>query len=178
MFLKDLLANPRPLKPLYEAKQGFYFRGQRDPGGLREKVKSALDMADVPYFFEYMPNWNAPTPADNPIVKRYEAEMTSWAYSLCPAGWGQATQRFLEAVLLNRVPVVIGDGLLFCDNYIPQELRMGASATVEQLARWFKWIYRTVPMNNLYARKIENYFKDPTAYFLSWMHQRGIIEWS
>ena len=182
MFLKDLLANPRQSKPIDEARPGFYFRGQRDPQGLREKVKNAFEMADMPGFFEYNSNWNAPTPANSPIVQRYEAEMTSWTYSLCPAGWGQATQRFLEAVALNRVPVVIGDGLLFGDGYIPQELRMGASATVEQLARWFKWIYAAIgtPLfpNSLYAQKIKDYFEDPTAYFLSWMGQRGIIEWT
>ncbi len=178
MFLKDLLANPRQLKPLHEAKQGFYFRGQRDPGGLREKVKKAFEMADVPGFFEYNEGWNAPTPANSPIVRRYEAEMTSWTYALCPAGWGQATQRFLEAVLLGRIPVVIGDGLLFGDNRY--ELRIQASATVEQLARWFRWILREVPLfaNSLYAHEIEDYFEDPTAYFISWMRQRGIIEWS
>ena len=137
-------------------------------------------MADVPGFFEYNPTWNAPTPANSLIAQRYEAEMTSWTYSLCPAGWGQATQRFLEAVLLNRVPVVIGDGLLFGDGYIPQELRMAVSATVEQLARWFQLIFPTSPsfLNSFYARKIKDYFEDPTAYFLSWMGRRGIIEWT
>ncbi len=179
MFLKDLLANPRQLKPLHEAKQGFYFRGQRDPAGLRDKVKKALQMADVPGFFEYNHDWNAPTPASSPIVKFYEAEMTSWTYALCPAGWGQATQRFLEAVLLGRVPVVIGDGLLFGDCDVR---RLPASATVEQLARWLRLIYRTpwTPLfpDGSYAQQIKNYFEDPTAYFLWWMNQRGIIEWS
>ncbi len=177
MLLKDLLANPRQLKPLHEAKQGFYFRGQRDPGGLREKVRKALELADVPGFFEYNDSWNAPTPANSPIVKFYEAEMTSWTYALCPAGWGQATQRFLEAVLLGRVPVVIGDGLLFGES---QELRVQGSATIEQLARWFSRIYRgSLSPNSSYAHlKIRDYFEDPTAYFLSWMRQRGIIEWS
>ncbi len=178
MFLKDLLANPRQLKPLHEAKQGFYFRGQRDPGGLREKVKKAFEMANVPGFFEYEDSWNAPTRASNPIAKRFEAEMTSWTYALCPAGWGQATQRFLEAVLLGRVPVVIGDGLLFSDDHV-QEPRMQTSVTVEQLARWFRRIY-DAPLfsNSFYALEIKAYFSDPTAYFLSWMGQRGIIEWS
>ncbi len=181
MLLKDLLANPRPLKPLHEAKQGFYFRGQRDPAGLRDKVKKALDMADVPYFFEYNDSWNAPTPASSPIVKFYEAEMTSWTYALCPAGWGQATQRFLEAVLLGRVPVVIGDGLLFGDSYVEApKLRIQASVTVEQLARWFRRIYRDplFPSLHRFGLEIRDYFSDPTAYFLSWMCQRGIIEWS
>lgn len=178
MLLKDLLANPRPLKPLNEAKQGFYFRGQRDPGGLREKVKKALDMADVPGFFEYNDGWNAPTPADSPIVQRYENEMTSWTYALCPAGWGQATQRFLEAVLLGRVPVVIGDGLLFGDSY--DVCRISASVTVEQLTRWFRWIIRGLFIHeySLLAQEIRDYFADPTAYFLSWMGRRGIIEWN
>ncbi len=178
MLLKDLLANPRQVKPLHEAKQGFYFRGQRDPKGLREKVKNALARADVPCFFEYMDTWNAPTPADSPIVERYEAEMTSWTCALCPAGWGDATQRFLEAVLLGRVPVVIGDGLLFGDRYV-QELRMSTSATVEQLARWFRRIYEAPFFpNSAYAQEIKNYFADPTAYFLLWMRRRGIIEWN
>jgi hypothetical protein len=178
MLLKDLLANPRPLKPLNEAKQGFYFRGQRDPGGLREKVKKALDMADVPGFFEYNDGWNAPTPADSPIVQRYESEMTSWTYALCPAGWGQATQRFLEAVLLGRIPIVIGDGLFFGDSYT-RGLRMPASVTVEQLARWFRRIYGVLVFpNGLYAQEIKSYFADPTAYFLAWMGRRGIIEWN
>lgn len=176
MFLKDLLANPRRLKPLHEAKQGFYFRGQRDPGGLREKVKKAFEMADVPGFFEYNDTWNAPTPVSSPIVQRYEAEMTSWTHALCPAGWGQATQRFLEAVLLGRVPVVIGDGLLFADSYIQELLRIPASVTIEQLARRFRFIYRTPLFPNNYAQEIKDYFNDPTAYFLSWMCQRGISE--
>ncbi len=182
MLLKDLLANPRQLKPLHEAKQGFYFRGQRDPAGLRDKVRDALRMADVPSFFEYNDGWNAPTPASSPIVKFYEAEMTSWTYALCPAGWGQATQRFLEAVLLGRVPVVIGDGLLFGDSYIQERnvCRIPTSVTVEQLARWFRWITRGsfIPKRSLYAQEIKDYFADPTAYFLSWMDRRGIIEWS
>jgi len=177
MLLKDLLANPRELKPLHEAKQGFYFRGQRDPQGLREKVRKALDMADVPGFFEYNDGWNAPTPASDPVVERYEAEMTSWTYALCPAGWGQATQRFLEAVLLGRVPVVIGDGLLFSDS---DAYHIPAAVSVEQLARWFRRIYEEHQLfpDVLYAQDIEGYFEDPTAYFLSWMGQRGIIEWS
>jgi len=178
MLLKDLIAHPRELKPLSEAKQGFYFRGQRDPQGLREKVRKALDMADVPGFFEYNDGWNAPTPANSPIVQRYEAEMTSWTYALCPAGWGQATQRFLEAVLLGRVPVVIGDGLLFGDSY--DVCRISASVTVEQLTRWFRWIIRGLFIHeySLLAQEIKAYFEDPTAYFLSWMGQRGIIEWN
>lgn len=177
MFLKDLLANPRQLKPLHDAKQGFYFRGQRDPQGLRDKVKKALEMADVPGFFEYNDGWNAPTPANSPIVNRYEAEMTSWTYALCPAGWGQATQRFLEAVLLGRVPVIIGDGLLFGD-YVQEHIP--ASATVEQLTRCFRRMYAERPLflNYLLAQKIKSYFEDPTDYFISWMRQRGIIEWS
>ncbi len=183
MLLKDLLANPRELKPLHEARQGFYFRGQRDPGGLRDKVKKAFELADVPGFFEYNDGWNAPTPASSPIVHQYEAEMTSWTYTLCPAGWGQATQRFLEAVLLGRVPVVIGDGLLFGDSYTPEQLRIPASVTVEQLAHRFRWIYKASFFPNSYvaayvAQEIKDYFADPTAYFLSWMGRRGIIEWS
>jgi hypothetical protein len=178
MLLKDLLANPRPLKPLHEAKQGFYFRGQRDPGGIRDKVKKALEIADVPGFFEYNDTWNAPTPASSPIVKFYEVEMTSWTCALCPAGWGQATQRFLEAVLLGRIPVVIGDGLSFSD--FNKELNISASATVEQLARRFRRIYEGQPLflTSVYAQEIRDYFADPTAYFLSWMCRRGIIEWS
>jgi hypothetical protein len=179
MFLKDLLANPRQLKPLHEAKQGFYFRGQMDPNSVRGKMMLAFDAADVPGSCEIIEGWNAPTPADSPIVQRYEAEMTSWTYALCPAGWGQATQRFLEAVLLGRIAVIIGDGLLFGDSHIQQELRLPASVAVEQLARWLRRIYK-VPflLNSFYAQEIRDYFEDPTAYFLSWMYQRGIIEWS
>jgi len=178
-LLLDLVARETfdDVKP----RRGFFFRGQRDIYGVRENVRLALKKAGVPHEFEFMPGWNAPTDAGSPVVRAFERDLKRWSFSLCPGGMGLGmTVRFFETCGLGRTPVVVARNWLFEEAENSYWLKvMGPYAPVDQLARWFRWIYDQGSEDSDVARAyfggIKRYFADPTGYFLGWMQKRGLV---
>ncbi len=183
-LLVDLVKRePQPWKP--PIRTGFYFRGQRDPHGLREKVRQALILADVPHDFTFTDRWNAPTAAHDPIVRSFERETLEWSHSLCPGGTGMSmTCRYFEVMAFGRVPVVIAKNYLFgerCGELSSWLSQLGPDTSVEQLARWLQWSLEKVPTEHgktfreFFDYHTKVYFADPTLYFIEWMQSRGLL---
>lgn len=182
MLLLDMVRNPRLVSD--PIKHGFYFRGQRDPYGIREKLRLALELADVPHLFEFMPNWNAPTPVGHPDVQRYEAEMREWSISLCPSGTGQMSVRFFEACAMTRCPIIVANNLLFEEGRVPI-LKILPTTTLKQMALRLERLYEVsqgvwgemaAGAGALFELGIRPYFQDPTAYLLARLQAEGLLD--
>lgn len=178
-LLMDMVKNPRPFQPPKQV--GFYFRGQRDPNGLREKVREAFLQSGVPGEWQWTDKWNAPSILSDPDVSQYEAGMKHWSFALCPAGTGQMTVRFFEACGFGRIPVVIADNYLFEDR-LSLPFQRGSNSSVEQLVRIMKHLTASYKPElsahhaAIFVSRIVKYFHDPTLYFLASAHKGGMIE--
>jgi len=182
-LLMSLVANPPEFTLPDEI--GFFFMGQPDPNGLRERVAEAFFKANVPGEFIFTKKWNAVSPLDDADVLRYVEGMKRWSFQLCPAGTGQMTVRFFEACAYGRVPVVIADNLLFMESSINFVARQHTAVSVDVLARWFKRMYEYACFSSdlmyseprrFFGLKIGEYFNDPTAWLIARMRQTGLIE--
>lgn len=182
-LLMDMVKHPRPFtEPM---KKGFFFAGQPDPHGLRQKVLEALNgLGGVEW--RWNSQWNAVTPIGESVVRKYEKDMLLHSFALCPGGTGMGmTCRFFEACGLGRIPIVIADNWLFGATKDYKPFRHGASVSIPILANFFKELYRLPPSwiehycrqaHEFFEDEIKPYFDDPTLYFLKWAQARGYIE--
>ncbi len=182
MLLMEMVRSPPALS--YPEGHGFYFRGQRDPHGVRERLRQALLLSGVPHQFEFMPTWNAPTDPSHGDVQRYVREMRRWDMALCPSGTGQMSVRYFEACALRRCPVVVAENLLF-EESSSHICRIAPSLTVEQMARRLDAVYRAdtegVIILAAYAHSnfmvnIVPYFADPTLFMLARLQVQGLLD--
>ncbi len=186
MLLMELVKNPPEYQPPTE--KGFYFCGQRDPHGLREKVAEAFHLSKVPGEWSWTSQWNAPSPVDSVMVQQYVKRMLKWSFALCPGGTGMGmTCRFFEACALGRIPVVVADNWLFGEEDQVPSFRVQARSThsIEELAALFDNFMRYTDQevetdgraaHEFFLTKIKRYFDDPTLYFIEWARGRGYIE--
>lgn len=176
-LLMDMVKNPRPFTMPEET--GFFFMGQVDPNGLREKVSRAFFDADVTGEFVWTNQWNAVSPLNYKDVIKYERGMKHWSFALCPAGTGQMTVRYFEACGMGRIPIVIADNLLF-DEPFKLGVRLNTSLPEQILSAHLSNFQRMKgPVldacyknaHEHFEKEIRRYFHDPTEYFLQRMHQ-------
>jgi hypothetical protein len=182
MLLLRILEGPLEYTPPTE--YGFYFRGQMDALGTREKVRAALMMARLPHSFSYNFEWGMMKPADHPMVKSYQMEMLAWSFAMCPRAWGHMSVRYYEACALGRVPIVVGDSF-----WLHHDKRAGiffsSTVSAEDIANALYSIANQIPMEdairhgvaakNYFDTYVRKYFEDPTADFLRWYEDRDAI---
>jgi hypothetical protein len=182
-LLLDLVKNPPKREPPPES--GFFFMGQRDPNGLREKVERAFRESKLPGEFAWTDKWNAPSSLVDIDVKNYVEGMKSWSFQLCPAGSGQMTLRFFEACAFGRLPIVIADNLLFDDPCAFFAAQYPTESSVESLKRRLQLAYECKESYSydllgkvpevFFAKNVTGYFEDPTLWFLNKAQLRGYL---
>ena len=166
----------------------FWFRGQRDSAGVRERLWDTLNGNFVPEDFEFDFNslWAAHWALDNSVVRGYQNSMLENAFILCPAGEGQATLRMYEACYYGRIPIVVADCLWAWEDVtdVSFAFRISPQASDEEMGKALADIYAISDseledrcrMAALYFEHVvKAYFRDPTEMFLTWMKKRNLI---
>lgn len=173
-----------PVLPFNSAKDRcFYFAGQRDSQGVRQKMADATRLAGLPAAITFNDFWAARLETDDPTVARYGAGLKKSAFALCPAGEGQATMRMYEACAYGRIPIVISDALWMWEDLVDTSFcfRISPGLRIKELAEELERIY-SLPDSEIEARcrsawlyfqnVVRPYFGDPMRQFLIWTHRR------
>ena len=58
-------------------------------------------------------HWNGPSETGGAEHQAFEELMKECTFALCPRGCGHDSARFFEACFFQRIPIVIGDNILF-----------------------------------------------------------------
>ena len=180
------LAREAPSGFRMPSNKQFYFQGQKDSAGLRERVYQNLIAADVPYTFSFNFRWNAPSALDDPEVIQYRQRMCDSAFILCPAGEGQATLRMYEACYYGRIPIVVADCLWAWEDVtdVSFAFRISPQAGDEEMVKALADIFSMAEseledrcrMAALYFEHIvKSYFRDPTEFLFTWLRKKGEI---
>lgn len=180
------LAREAPSGFRMPSDQQFWFQGQRDSGGLRERLVKILDGSKLPSETALNAFWSAILPPDEPRVAAFASTMRESAFILCPAGEGQATLRMYEACHYGRVPVVIADCLWAWEDVTDVSFcfRISPNASDEEIGKLLTEIFAISDseledrcrMAALYFEHIVKfYFRDPTEYFLTWLGKKRLI---
>lgn len=165
------------------AVRSFYFQGQPDSQGLRERMAAAAQLARVPADIAFNPFWGARLDPTDGAVRSYCAGLERSAFALCPAGEGQATMRMYEACAYGRVPVVISDALWMWEDLVDTSwcFRISPHSDRERIAEELALIYSISQSEmeergrqawNYFQHVVRNYFADPMREFLIWTHLR------
>ena len=162
----------------------FYFAGQRDSRGIRQRMADAVTLANVPADVSFNEFWGARLDPDHPAVRGYSAGLERLAFALCPAGEGQATMRMYEACAYGRVPILISDCLWMWEDFVDTSfcLRISPDSPLELMAEELAWIYLISDSEladrcrlawEYFQNVVRNYFEDPMREFLTWAHWRA-----
>ena len=166
-------------------KRQFWFRGQRDSRGLRERLAKVLEGSNLPSAIALNAFWGAVLASDDPRVQAFGSGMRESAFILCPAGEGQATLRMYEACHFGRVPVVIADCLWTWEDvtHVSFAFRISPQASDDEMVKALMDIF-AIPDSELedrcrmaalyFEHIVKRYFDDPTECFLAWMMKRGL----
>lgn len=176
-LLMQLVKDPPEYEPPTERK--FWFRGQRDSLGVRDKLYRALEIAGVPYEFEFNDKWMVYAPDDDPLRISYIESMKRNAFALCPRGEGQATCRFYEACAFGRIPIVIADSMFVGHGVWPWQILENDSVGSMAIAirtiwnredKILNWLSREheIYVQSYFSGVVLPYFRDPTQAFLDW----------
>lgn len=179
------LAREAPSGFRMPAKRQFWFRGQRDSRGLRERLVKILEGSKLPSETALTALWGAFLPPDDPEVQAFAAGMRESAFVLCPAGEGQATLRMYEACYYGRVPVVIADCLWAWEDVtdVSFAFRIPPQATDEEIVKALTDIFGISDseledrcrMAALYFEHVvKRYFHDPTETFIAWIRKKNL----
>ena len=171
-MLMRLVKDPPPY--VAPTQRGFWFQGQPDfTHKVREKVAAALEQAQVPGEWIWVPGWSLYRGQEDQLVQEYLANARKWSYALCPVGEGPSA-RLYEVPLLGRIPILIGDYVPFGAEAV---VRLGTNDFVPYT---FKSLYEELVEEELFyhqracqfADLLRKYFEDPTAYLLEWLRGR------
>ncbi len=167
-------------------KRQFWFRGQRDSRGLRERLVKVLEGSKVPSETALNAFWGAVLAPDDPRVQAFGLAMRESAFILCPAGEGQATLRMYEACYYGRIPVVIADCLWTWEDVtdVSFAFRVSPQAGDEEMAKALADIFsmaepeiedRCRRAALCFEHVARFYFRDPTDCFLTWLRKKALI---
>ena len=184
-LLMRLVRDPPPFEPPKERK--FWFHGQRDPLGVREKVKTALETSGLPHDFRFNDEWLCYVGDGDARLASYVQAMRENAFALCVRGSGQNTCRFYEAAAFGRIPIIVSNHYGFGEpefvTFRINETRSAAemivilkamyNAAVEE-AKWANDACEDIYQRYFIERMLP-YFRDPTAYFLKWAASKNLI---
>ena len=179
------LAREAPSGFAMPTKRQFWFRGQMDSKGLRERLAKVLEGSNLPSAIALNAFWGAVLASDDPRVQAFGSGMRESAFILCPAGEGQATLRMYEACYYGRVPVVIADCLWTWEDVtdVSFAFRISPQASDDEMVKALMDIF-AIPGSELedrcrmaalyFEHIVKRYFDDPTECFLAWMMKRGL----
>ena len=179
------LAREAPSGFAMPTKRQFWFRGQMDSKGLRERLAKVLEGSNLPSAIALNAFWGAVLASDDPRVQAFGSGMRESAFILCPAGEGQATLRMHEACYYGRVPVVIADCLWTWEDVtdVSFAFRISPQASDDEMVKALADIF-AIPDSELedrcrmaalyFEHIVKRYFDDPTECFLAWMMKRGL----
>lgn len=185
------LAREVPSGFLMPPKKQFWFKGQKDSQGLRERMLKIVEKSELPSELSYNHFWGAALNRDNSAdlghIAAYQQAMKDSAFILCPGGegWG-ATLRMYEACHYGRVPVLIADCLWTWEDVTDVSFAFkippgaGDEETVQALAdilavsdSELEDRCRLAAM--YFDHVVRFYFRDPTLCFLTWMKKRNLL---
>lgn len=159
-----------------------FFRGQMDVRGIRERVAQGWQQSGMPGHFQFTSHWNAPTGVESPEVWGYVFDVLAHGIGLCPIGSGPPV-RWFELCALGRMPIVIGNHALFCEDEVdPFWIRIPQEASVEEIADQLRAVgempddeivKRCIGARVYWEQKILPYFKDPTQWMIERMIKKG-----
>ena len=167
------------------AKRQFWFRGQRDSRGLRERLVKILEASNLSSETALNAFWGAVLAPDDPRVQAFCSGMRESAFVFCPAGEGQATLRMYEACHFGRIPIVIADCLWTWEDVtdVSFAFRISPQASDEEMVKALTDIF-AIPDSELedrcrmaalyFEHIVKRYFDDPTECFLAWMRKRNL----
>ena len=180
------LAREAPSGFRMPSNRRFWFQGQRDSKGLRERLLKILDGSKLPSETGLNAFWGAVLPLDDPRLAPFTSAMQESAFVLCPAGEGQATLRMYEACHYGRVPVVVADCLWTWEDVTDMSFayRISPQASDEEIVNTLTDIF-AIPDSELedrcrmaalyFEHIVKRYFHDPTESFLAWAQKRRVI---
>ena len=172
-------------------KRQFWFRGQKDSWGLRERLAGIAKRSNLPAEIFINNFWgarlNRENSADLGHLATYQQAMKDSAFILCPGGegWG-ATLRMYEACCYGRIPILIADCLWAWEDVtdVSFAFRIAPSASDEEMGKALADIL-AIPESEVedrcrlaalyFEHIIRFYFRDPTLCFLTWAKKRMLI---
>ena len=182
-LLMRLVRDPPPFEPPKERK--FWFHGQRDPLGIREKVKTALELSGLPYDFRFNDEWLCYVGESDARAASYVQAMRDNAFSLCIRGSGQNTCRFYETACFGRIPIIVSNHYGFGEPEFGVE-RIREDEPIKEISGQLRVFNLMVSDTDAFAQcraiyeeyfksMMLPYFRDPTAYFLEWARNKNLI---
>jgi len=160
-------------------RRSFGFKGFPDPHGIRLRLREALSLTGLSCEYKFTEKWNGPVSLNSTVLSEYVDLMLRHSFSLCPRGAGHDSVRFYESCYYGRVPVVVGDNILFEDEVASRftfkintwmnakemaaELLKIASISDEEI------IERGKAARSYFDTFVRAYMADPTGYFLRWL---------
>ena len=182
------LAREAPSGFKMPSNRQFWFRGQWDSQGLRERLHDVLAVDFLPEDFEFIinPQWAAHLAIDNSWTRDFQQQMIDNAFILCPAGEGQATLRMYEACYYGRIPIVIADCLWAWEDVtdVSFAFRVSPQAGDEEMAKALADIFsraeseledRCRQAALYFEHVVKRYFQDPTDFLLTWLRKKALI---
>ena len=168
-------------------KRQFYFRGQRDSWGLRERVGAAFKKSGLPGEYAINAQWGAPADVGSKLVADFQDGMRESTFILCPGGegWG-FTLRMYEACAYGRIPILIADCLWVWEDVTDASFcfRIPPAASDDEIAKALETAF-AIPESEMedrcrmaalyFEHIVRGYFHDPTKFFLTWAAKRRLI---
>jgi len=109
---------------------------------------------------------------------RFNNQIISGTFSLCPRGAGVDSVRFLESCFHGRIPIVVSDNLCFGHDfpkrfYFQHSLKQSYDSFFEDIMsisddQITEYSNNARDFFNTYVR---SYFRDPTEFFLEWYYR-------
>lgn len=174
-FSTFLVSNLNTLWPSHPNYKSIGFQGYPDPFGLRRRLQSI--MSQFPGEYVLTDNWNGPAKIAGSEHKSYQYLMLRNLFHLCPRGCGHDSVRFFESCLMEHIPIVVGDNILFgeldgLDTSFAFQISQYQSlqSISEQIRKilsidWNEINFRISQIKD-YNNYIRLYFENPTKYLL------------
>ena len=182
------LAREAPSEFRMPIKKQFFFRGQRDSWGLRERLRLIFIRSGLSGEYSFNQDWGAHTGVNSEFVVNFQRMLNESAFILCPGGegWG-ATLRMYEACYYGRIPILIADCLWMLEDVtdVSFAFRISPGASDEEMGKALADIL-AIPDSEVedrcrmaalyFEHVVKFYFRDPTFCFLTWMKKRNLLD--
>jgi hypothetical protein len=182
-LLINLVKNYKKIhyKPNYN--RVFAFKGFQDPLGVRIRIANLINKTNLKKDIEFNNTWMGNSSYKNPAVSEYIKKIYNNTFSLCPRGAGVDTVRFFESCYFGRIPIIIGDNLLFGETEYKKKFffKITPDSTDQQI------IDKLVEISNsdnelidemskncieFFEKHVITYFKEPDRCFIHWLKRR------
>lgn len=181
-LLINLVKNYKKInyKPVYN--RIFAFKGFQDPLGVRIRIANLINKTNLKKDIEFNNTWMGNASHASPLVSEYMKKIYNNTFSLCPRGAGVDTVRFFESCYFGRIPIVIGDNLLFGEREFKKDFffKIDPSLTdkeiIDKLTEISNLKNETIDEMSInciefFEKNVMNYFNDPDQNFIEWIKQ-------